>query len=155
MLRSSNSDDGTSAAYMTHALERPWSGCHYARPTGRSHQPIVGQRARQALSGELHRTTRNRIRGNAANVTARLRTGTSAEAIRAIGSHGQTVWHAPDEDPPFSLQLGDPAIIAAATGITVVADFRSADLALGGQGAPLAPAFHRGHLTARVKTGPS
>jgi len=62
--------------------------------------------------------------------------------IRAIGSHGQTVWHQPIGEHPFSLQIGHPAIIAKQTGIATVADFRMDDIALGGQGAPLAPAFH-------------
>ena len=69
-------------------------------------------------------------------------TGTKANEIAAIGCHGQTVDHQPNANRPFSLQLGDGAIIAAETGITTVNDFRSADIALGGQGAPLAPAFH-------------
>ncbi len=64
-------------------------------------------------------------------------------AIRAIGSHGQTIRHSPDTDLPYTLQIGDPNIIAAKTGITTIADFRRKDMALGGQGAPLAPAFHR------------
>ncbi|WP_406828800.1 anhydro-N-acetylmuramic acid kinase [Microbulbifer sp. ARAS458-1] len=66
------------------------------------------------------------------------------EAVRAIGSHGQTVRHRPpgSVSTPFSLQLGDPNTIAAITGITTVADFRRRDMALGGQGAPLMPAFH-------------
>jgi len=63
--------------------------------------------------------------------------------IRAIGSHGQTVRHQPHADRPFTLQVGDPNRIAATTGITTVADFRRRDLALGGEGAPLAPAFHQ------------
>lgn len=63
--------------------------------------------------------------------------------IAAIGSHGQTVWHAPDGRLPFSMQLGAASQIAARSGCTVVADFRSADMAAGGQGAPLVPAFHR------------
>lgn len=62
--------------------------------------------------------------------------------IRAIGSHGQTLWHAPEGSYPFSMQLGDPNILVARTGIPVVADFRRKDMALGGQGAPFAPAFH-------------
>lgn len=68
--------------------------------------------------------------------------GVETRDIRAIGCHGQTVHHAPDGEEPFSLQIGDPNSIAAATGITTVADFRRLDMAYGGQGAPLAPAFH-------------
>ncbi len=62
--------------------------------------------------------------------------------ILAIGSHGQTVFHAPDSTPPFSLQISDPNCISQFTGITTVADFRRRDIAAGGQGAPLVPAFH-------------
>jgi len=65
-----------------------------------------------------------------------------ASIVRAIGSHGQTLWHDPSGVYPFSLQLGDANIITAKMGIPVVADFRSKDVALGGQGAPFAPAFH-------------
>ncbi|MBS0970080.1 MULTISPECIES: anhydro-N-acetylmuramic acid kinase [Yersiniaceae] len=62
--------------------------------------------------------------------------------ITAIGCHGQTVWHEPNGVAPFSMQLGDNHRIAALTGITTVGDFRRRDIALGGQGAPLVPAFH-------------
>lgn len=64
--------------------------------------------------------------------------------VRAIGSHGQTIRHRPPGSGrhPFSWQIGDANIIAARTGITTVADFRRRDIALGGQGAPLVPAFH-------------
>jgi anhydro-N-acetylmuramic acid kinase len=69
--------------------------------------------------------------------------GCAANEVRAIGSHGQTVWHQPDDDPPVTIQLGNADIIAQKTGITTVADFRQADLLAGGQGAPLAPLLHR------------
>ena len=62
--------------------------------------------------------------------------------VVAIGHHGQTVWHQPDPPEPFSWQLGDPNSIAAITGIDTVADLRRLDMAVGGQGAPLVPAFH-------------
>jgi len=67
-------------------------------------------------------------------------TGISADSIRALGSHGQTVRHRPEAG--FTLQLGDPNTLAERTGITTVADFRRRDIAAGGQGAPLVPAFH-------------
>ncbi len=68
-------------------------------------------------------------------------------AITAIGSHGQTLRHRPDQPWPFTLQLADPARIAERTGIQTIADFRRSDLAAGGQGAPLAPAFHAAVFT--------
>ena len=71
----------------------------------------------------------------------------SATQIRAIGSHGQTVWHEPEGRPPFSMQLGDPNRIAQQTGICTVADFRRRDISAGGQGAPLAPLLHRACFT--------
>jgi anhydro-N-acetylmuramic acid kinase len=70
--------------------------------------------------------------------------GLPASAIRAIGSHGQTIRHRPSFATPFTLQIGDPNVIAVETGIPVVADVRRKDVALGGQGAPLVPAFHEG-----------
>ena len=72
--------------------------------------------------------------------------GKSPRQIRAIGSHGQTVRHRPPSGgsgpDSFTLQLGDPNTIAEITGITTIADFRRRDIAAGGEGAPLAPAFH-------------
>lgn len=66
--------------------------------------------------------------------------GVAARSVRAIGCHGQTVRHRPASG--YTLQLGNAASLAERTGITVVADFRSRDVAAGGQGAPLVPAFH-------------
>jgi len=66
-----------------------------------------------------------------------------AQDINAIGNHGQTIRHRPDIDKPFSLQIGNAVQIAKLTGIDVLSDFRTADIKVGGQGAPLAPAFHQ------------
>ncbi|MDT0174965.1 anhydro-N-acetylmuramic acid kinase [Enterobacter sp. BRE11] len=71
--------------------------------------------------------------------------------IVAIGCHGQTVWHEPQSEAPNTLQIGDNNQIVAATGITVVGDFRRRDMALGGQGAPLVPAFHQALLMDAVE----
>lgn len=64
------------------------------------------------------------------------------EQVAAIGSHGHTIYHRPRHKPGSSLQIGEPAVIANHTGITTVADFRPADVAIGGEGAPLVPYVH-------------
>lgn len=74
------------------------------------------------------------------------KTAVHRKKIVAIGSHGQTVRHCPNAELPFTIQLGDASTIASLTGITTVADFRRKDIAWGGQGAPLTPAFHRALL---------
>ena len=68
--------------------------------------------------------------------------GVAPGQVQVLGAHGQTVHHQPTGAERFSTQLGCPNTLAVATGITVVADFRRRDMALGGQGAPLAPGFH-------------
>ncbi len=94
---------------------------------------------------ELHRAA---LAGNAvarryADVVARLlaQTDIVADAVTAIGAHGQTVRHRPQDG--YTLQLNNPALLAELSGVDVVADLRSRDVAAGGQGAPLVPAFHR------------
>lgn len=68
------------------------------------------------------------------------------ESVSAIGSHGQTLRHSPDSDPPYTIQIGDPATIATNCSIETIADFRSLDVAAGGEGAPLVPPFHEAYL---------
>ncbi|WP_295946130.1 anhydro-N-acetylmuramic acid kinase [uncultured Xanthomonas sp.] len=74
--------------------------------------------------------------------------GVAPAGVRAIGSHGQTVRHRPQADPAFTWQLGDGNRIAELTGIATVCDFRRRDVAAGGHGAPLMPAFHAAMLGA-------
>lgn len=101
-------------------------------------------------SNELHRAA---LAGNAvsrgyAHVVQQLLhdTKTPARQVQAIGAHGQTVRHQPQlhDGTGYTLQLQNPALLAELTGISVVADLRSRDVAAGGQGAPLVPAFHHG-----------
>ena len=99
---------------------------------------------------ELHRAAlaANQLAAVYARVVASLlgQSGISAANIKATGAPGQTVRHQPQQTPllsSYTLQLNSPALLAELTGIDVVADFRSRDVAAGGQGAPLVPAFHQ------------
>lgn len=102
-----------------------------------------------AGDNELHRAAlaANALTRVYAQVVAQLLAQTNLKAtdIRAIGAHGQTVRHRPGEfdGTGYTLQLNSPALLAELTQIDVVADFRSRDVAAGGQGAPLVPAFHQ------------
>ena len=69
--------------------------------------------------------------------------GVGNDEIVAIGCHGQTIFHAPGTKYPFTMQIGDGNLLAAKTGITTITDFRRMDMAFGGEGAPLTPAFHK------------
>jgi anhydro-N-acetylmuramic acid kinase len=117
---------------------------------------------------ELHRAAlaANALMQVYANVVAKLLSATakSSADIRAIGAHGQTVRHQPQNHTGLSgrgytLQLCNPALLAELTGIDVAADFRNRDVAAGGQGAPLVPVFHqsvfglRGNTTAVLNIG--
>ena len=89
-------------------------------------------------AGRLGRELAERYAQSVAAVLSKA--SVNAADIRAIGCHGQTVRHRPAQG--FTVQIGNPALLAERTGVAVVADFRSRDMAAGGQGAPLVPAFH-------------
>ncbi len=101
------------------------------------------------LSGndELHRASmlgNELARYYAEAITSLLNeSGVQPQNVIAIGCHGQTVRHCPQPGKGYTIQLGNAALLAELTGITVVADFRSRDIAAGGQGAPLVPRFHQ------------
>jgi anhydro-N-acetylmuramic acid kinase len=78
--------------------------------------------------------------------------GVDRSAVAAVGSHGQTIRHRPGGAFPFTLQIGDPSVIAERTRIATIADFRRADVAAGGQGAPLLPALHAALFAAADRT---
>ena len=89
--------------------------------------------------GKLDRTLAQLFADAALKLMATL--NLSADQVAAIGSHGQTIRHRPEYG--FTLQIGNPSLISELTGITTVADFRPRDMAAGGEGAPLVPAFHK------------
>jgi anhydro-N-acetylmuramic acid kinase len=107
---------------------------------------------------ELHRgaLAANALMRVYADVVGQLLKSSKVDAkqVTAIGAHGQTVRHRPQEfdSTGYTIQLANPALLAELTGIDVVADFRSRDVAAGGQGAPLAPFFHRAMFARAGKT---
>jgi anhydro-N-acetylmuramic acid kinase len=145
-LMSGTSMDGIDAALLDLSSSHPVILATHSHPyPARLHEQLE---AALALTEPLHAdlTALNNEVGEcfAAAANALLQKScVDARTVIAIGSHGQTIRHEPDIATPYSLQIGNPTIIAARTGIDVVADFRRADIEAGGQGAPLAPAFHK------------
>ncbi|ARU06345.1 anhydro-N-acetylmuramic acid kinase [Comamonas serinivorans] len=154
-LMSGTSMDGVDAVLMRFDAQAPMqrlAHAHRAMP-GELREELLALNA--AGANELHRASVASIalvRLYAEAVTRVLAdAGLQAAAIDALGAHGQTVRHHPQAvsaDLPhgYTLQLNQPALLAELTGITVVADLRARDLAAGGQGAPLVPAFHQAWL---------
>ncbi len=100
----------------------------------------------QSGENELHRSAilSNRLSGLYSEAVSRLlgQSGIAPQEIVAVGCHGQTVRHYPQPQSGYSIQLVNGALLTELTGITIVTDFRNRDIAAGGQGAPLVPAFH-------------
>jgi anhydro-N-acetylmuramic acid kinase len=132
--------DGTRCA-LTQALSRPYAEAARSQlfalinAPDRCHLDAVGQ-----LDTEIGEAFA------AAALDLLHEAGVAASEVAAIGSHGQTLRHHPQGEHPFTWQLGNPHLIAERTGITTVADFRRRDIAAGGEGAPLMPAFHQAVL---------
>ena len=142
-LMSGTSLDGVDAALVEFSGERGQIQATHYLPYSPALKSALLE-LHQPANNELHRaqTLANDLARLYADATnALLRTAAVAPAhIRAIGCHGQTLRHRPDAG--YTIQIGNAALLAELCGITVVSDFRSRDIAAGGQGAPLVPAFH-------------
>ena len=146
---SGTSADGIDAVLITTEGEQSeLLGSHHRPVSAPLRDEILA--FRQSGPDELHRLATLDVKlakEYASAVSALLDTAQlEAAAVTAIGCHGQTIRHHPEGDTPYTLQIGDPNRLAELTGITVVSDFRRRDMAAGGQGAPLVPAFHRARL---------
>ena len=148
-LMSGTSLDGVDGVLADFSGAQPRVLAHHAMPFA----PALKQELlalNTPSDNELHRAAlaaNGLVRVYAQTVQALLaETRTSASDVCAIGAHGQTVRHQPGafDGTGYTLQLNNPALLAELTGIDVVADFRSRDVAAGGQGAPLVPVFHQG-----------
>jgi anhydro-N-acetylmuramic acid kinase len=146
-LISGTSRDGVDAALVSFVNERPAvrATLCLAYPDSLAHRLERMVRAGRRPSDEESRELDPAIAKHFADTALQLIRGAGLDpgVVRAIGSHGQTVWHDPDGPVPESIQLGSPSRIAGRTGILTVGDFRRADIEAGGQGAPLAPLLHR------------
>ena len=145
-LMSGTSLDGIDVAIIDFAPSPPQSiycgTTAYSEPLRERLRELT--RSQSVTLDELYGLDAELAQRYADAVAAALTTAAiKSERVTALGCHGQTIRHRPDIEPAYSAQLGDPSRVAALTGITTVADFRRKDIALGGQGAPLAPAFHR------------
>ncbi|MBI5247041.1 MAG: anhydro-N-acetylmuramic acid kinase [Elusimicrobia bacterium] len=149
---------GTSADGVTAALVRlSPSGLRVLRHRTYPYSATLKKRVLGAPSLSVAELSRLNVELGEAFAAAALKISGRARPS-VIGSHGQTVWHGPNDVPPNTLQIAEPAVIAERTGITTVADFRPRDMAAGGQGAPLVPAFDlflygRGPLRAVINIG--
>ncbi len=143
-LMTGTSADGIDACLASFPENRPVEHANLQRPFGDAlRERILAVCRADATLADAATLDIELADASASAVTELLsRAGIAAADVRAIGSHGQTVLHRPEGSAPTTIQLGDPHRLAVLTGIDTVADFRRADVAAGGEGAPLAPAFH-------------
>lgn len=113
---------------------------HYLPYAGSLRAQLLALHTPQPDEIHLAAVTANELARLYAEAVSALLNGIAPDSVRAIGCHGQTLRHRPADG--YTLQIGNAALLAELTGIAVVADFRSRDIAAGGQGAPLVPAFH-------------
>jgi anhydro-N-acetylmuramic acid kinase len=148
-LMSGTSMDGIDAALVDNFTQKPHLVATHSKPWPDSirQQLQQAQQLDDKAVFELHELDLA-IADQFAEASLELLaiTGTDADEVIAIGSHGQTIRHRPHADKPFSLQLGNGQRIADLTAIQTVTDFRTADIMAGGEGAPLATAFHHAML---------
>ena len=153
-LISGTSADGIDAALVRFADDSPHARPELAfgrtypwDPTLRARLVELGQRAAMLTLDEVGELDVRIGRAFAQAAGSAIGdSGVAKAAVAAIGSHGQTLRHRAHGELPFTLQLGDPSTIAERCGVRVVADFRRRDVAAGGHGAPLVPAFHAATL---------
>ena len=152
-LMSGTSADGVTAALVRIGRDRVDVLRHRTYP----YSAALKKRVLGAPALSVAELSRLNVELGEAFASAALKIAGSSKPF-VIGSHGQTVWHGPNAVPPNTLQIAEPAVIAERAGVTVVADFRPRDMAAGGQGAPLVPAFDlflygRGPLKAVINIG--
>ncbi len=149
--------DGVDAVLVDFSKQKPHVAVIESAPIAINLRAILFA-LNTAANNELHTAalaTNALMRLYAQAVKALLsKAGLKPQDIRAIGAHGQTVRHRPQQfdETGYTIQLCNPSLLAELTGIDVVADFRSRDVAAGGQGAPLAPFFHRAWFAQQAAT---
>lgn len=140
---SGTSLDGIDVALVAFSGGVPELRAAHYRPYSQAMKDVL-LKLHQPTANELHQSqlAANELAQEYAQATSALlkSAGVAASEITSIGCHGQTIRHCPAQG--YTLQIGNAALLAELTGITVVSDFRSRDIAAGGQGAPLVPAFH-------------
>ncbi|HEY5994994.1 MAG TPA: anhydro-N-acetylmuramic acid kinase [Gallionellaceae bacterium] len=142
-IMSGTSLDGIDVALVAFTQGKPQLRATHYRPYGTALKETL-LALHQPAANELHLAymTANELAREYASATCDMlhAAGIAAEDVRSIGCHGQTIRHCPEQG--YTVQIGNSALLAELTDITVVSDFRSRDIAAGGHGAPLVPAFH-------------